>query len=143
MSRMLASFAMIIGLGLGVSANATTDNMTMTIRVVSSGFGEDAGFNSSCNGLAFGSISPGSLTGGTSICSWFDTPVNDSLWISGFTSNPGQSWLTSASCFSVTKTGASATFSYSASSGIAMWTWTSLFGFNNPNLTAPCSLVHS
>ena len=115
----------------------TTDSTTMTIAIVNTGFGLDAGFNQG----SYGSMSPTSMVDGKSYSQWWDSSVGSTFALSGFTSNPGQSFLISATCLSVTKTGASATYSYA--NGIATWVWSSLFGFNSTHTTATCSVVHN
>lgn len=85
-------------MALAAAAHATTDTSTMTIGIVNTGFGVWTGF--SCCGYGnFGSMSPSTLTGGKVYERWFD--IGSSLayfTLGGFTSNPGSSWLSSASC---------------------------------------------
>jgi hypothetical protein len=131
--------AALLCLGFGATANATTDNSTITVGVKSTGFGDWYGFDSG----VMGSISPTTVTGGEGYAEWFDIDTSLSfVAISGFSSDPGQSWLTSAQCYSVTMTGASATYSYN--SGAATWRWSGAFGFGHVPITnASCVLVHS
>jgi hypothetical protein len=64
------------------------------------------------------------------------------LEVSGFSSNPGQSWLSSVTCNGVTNSGSTAGFSYS--SGVATWEWVRLFGlFSEIGLSVSCTIVHS
>jgi hypothetical protein len=141
--RMSACLGAIL-MAVAAVAHATTDTSTMTIGSVNTGFGVWTGFQC-CGTGSFGSMSPSTLTGGESYNRWYD--VGSSLayfTISGFTSNPGSSWLSSASCVGTSKTGATATYSYS--SGAATWSWTSSFGFaaalhNGQN--GSCSVTHS
>ncbi len=51
--------------------------------------------------------------------------------VTGFSVDPGQASLTNVTINGVTKTGASATYSFS--SGAAQWTWTGNIGFVNGN----------
>jgi hypothetical protein len=55
------------------------------------------------------------------VCTIFGCNVDSSLSIGGWSSNPGQAWLNSVSALGVTKTGASASYSYSG--GVATWSW--------------------
>jgi hypothetical protein len=84
----------------------------------------------------FGSYSPTGLTGGETVAWLADIYFGSScssgvvtdFKVTGFSSNPGQSWLTSVTCGGVTKT--SSTSGYSYSSGAAIWSWSSSpFGF--------------
>lgn len=90
-----------------------------------------------------GSISPTTLSGGKTVASFYDTnyPTSQlaSVNISGFNSDPGQYWLVSASAFGVTKTGATASYSYS--NGTATWNWLSDFGFLYSG-TVTVTIVH-
>lgn len=62
--------------------------------------------------------------------------------VSGFTSNPGTSWLTSVTCNGVDKSASSASFSYS--SGMAEWIWSTEFGFAAKiSDNVGCSIVHN
>lgn len=88
-----------------------------------------------------GSLAPTVISGGLSLVSITDnyfvpskvatqpTYQSSSIAVSGFTSDPGQGWLLSVSANSVTRTGASASYTYSG--GIATWRWTSPFQFSN------------
>jgi hypothetical protein len=49
------------------------------------------------------------------------SPPYSEIAIGGFTSNPGQSWLTSVSALGVTTSASSATYTYS--DGVATWVW--------------------
>ena len=62
--------------------------------------------------------------------------------ISGFTSNPGQGWLVSATALGVTKFGNAASFVYAPSTGTASWGWHSLFGFGTSGTTT-VAIVHN
>jgi hypothetical protein len=93
-----------------------------------------------------GSYSPTGLTGGETVAYVADTtattcfPARNQLSVSGFTSNPGATWLTSITCNGVEETGSSATFSYIG--GTASWTWFSSFGFVTQD-NYSCSIVYS
>lgn len=93
-----------------------------------------------------GSYAPTGLTGGKTVhdlydfavCSSVSQPPNcpysgittltqyGELDISGFTANPGIDWLTSVTVGSVTRTGATATYTYAG--GTAMWKWSGATG---------------
>jgi hypothetical protein len=106
----------------------------------------------SVTGLSFGSYSPSTLTGGKTVAEVFDRTVAGSpmgcptpsvvLAISGFTSSPGSSWVTSITCNSVKLTTPGIGFSYS--SGLATWTWNAStpFGFS-PGVNYTCTIVHN
>jgi len=98
-----------------------------------------------------GSYSPTGLTGGKTVAYLFviaagpsctGAPTGD-FGASGFSSNPGQSWLTSVACNGTTKTGATATYSYS--SGTAQWSWSSTtWGFPaKVGSQLACTIVHN
>jgi YD repeat-containing protein len=79
----------------------------------------------------YGSMSPLTVSGALSYYQICQTTVsgtsNSYLEISGFTANPGQGWLISLKvATAATKTGSSATYSYSG--GTATWLWTGLIG---------------
>lgn len=95
---------------------------------------------------SIGSYSPAVLTGGKTVIDVNDVTggpcgtANSELAVSGFTANPGATWLTSITCNGVTRTGSTATFSYV--SGTAAWIWSAHFGFVN-GTTYSCSISHS
>ena len=98
-----------------------------------------------------GSYSPTALTGGESVSDLYDISnstctslFRSIIYISGFSSNPGQSWLTSVTCNGVEMTGGS-TSSYSYNSGTAGWAWntTSGWGFSSEvGSKLGCTIVH-
>jgi len=100
------------------------------------------------DGGFYGSYSPTGLTGGNTI-----TWVNDqntfcqggsgqsSLFVSGFSSNPGSTWLTSITCDGVTNSAASASV-YQYVSGSAQWFWSRKFGLVNGSMYS-CTIVHN
>ena len=99
--------------------------------------------------FSIGSYSPTGLTGGKTVDSVADelatcTPTISIsfLAIDGFSANPGQSWLTSATCNGVTNNGSAATYSYS--SGIAQWVWSTKFNLSSENgMNVSCTIVHN
>lgn len=95
----------------------------------------------------YGSISPTTTTNGYRYYYLYDVNFctakggcseSGNFAVSGFSSNPGQSWLTSVSC-GVTQAGSSA--SYSFASGVASWTWPNAFGFVSGSTTT-CTITH-
>jgi hypothetical protein len=99
------------------------------------------GFNST---LAVGSMSPTTTSDGKMYGVFNDYapggPPSGVFGLKGLTADPGQAWLVSATGHGVTKTGASAAYTYSG--GIATWSWTTTFGFT-PSGTTVCTIVHN
>jgi hypothetical protein len=136
-----------------VLANASsTDDGTLTAgSVVQSCFPPGTGtYNlvGFING-SLGSYSPTGLTGGDTVWSIFDDDpatcgASSSVFsASGFTSNPGSSWLVSVTCNGVERTGSSAIgYSYASATGVAAWTFDGHFGFANGNQVA-CAITHN
>ena len=96
---------------------------------------------------AEGAYAPTGLTGGKTVFQIEDLvhsacTSHAELGVEGFTSNPGQSWLTSIECNGVTLTGSSATFTYDSSTGAAGWAWSSKFGFSSGSGYS-CTINHS
>ena len=131
-----------------VLANAATDAGTVTTGVAYWGpcmpipnyaYGYFSG--------VMGSYSPTGLTGGDTVYGVYDVQTfggcssNVSILIvSGFSSNPGSSWLTSITCNGVTNSASSASFVYSG--GMGSWHWSHLFGLSGKT-SASCSITHS
>lgn len=136
-----------------IPLTTSTDNGTLTIgsRIVrcnnNQGFQFLFGFGSG----VYGSYSPTGLTGGESLLSIADNTTTSAcggsafsqLIVSGFSSNPGSSSLSSVTCNGVEYTGSASVFSYG--SGLAMWTFGALFGFQSKgdNSNVSCSIVHN
>ena len=135
---------------LPIVAAATTDDATLQV-----GRADDRGV---CGGAdlilsgyssgTYGSYSPTGLTGGKTVTFLIDIncgtdPVGSELSISGFSANPGQAWLTSATCHGVTLLSSAATFSYSG--GVATWAWDSIFGLGSLTIgtDVSCAMSHS
>jgi len=135
-------------------AVASTDNGTLTagqraisascvigpLRIPYQGIGYDAGVD--------GLYSPSVLTGGKGVIELEDIvsgatcAVFDLFTVSGFLSNPGQSWLTSVTCNGITLNGSSASYSYTSISGQAQWSWNTKFGFSSGS-NYSCTITHS
>lgn len=78
----------------------------------------------------YGSMSSTSIAGGYTLLILIDSYDGSSTChISGFGSDPGQSFFTSVTVGGVSKTSASAS-SYTYSTGTAIWSWASLFGLD-------------
>lgn len=78
----------------------------------------------------YGSMSSASVAGGYTLTILIDSYDGSSAcYITGFGSDPGQSFFTSVTVGGVSKTSASAS-SYTYSSGTAIWSWASLFGLD-------------
>ena len=102
-----------------------------------------------------GSYSPTGLTGGETVgaiydvntvnalCSNFVSGHDSYFHASGFSTDPGQTWLTSVTCNGIAKTGASATYSYS--SGTAIWAWSSDFSLRSiaSGTNVSCTISHN
>lgn len=139
--------AMITFSFMSLPAFAATDNGTLTSG--GSSFGPCGEFQTVGDGYyssLMGSYSPTELTGGNTLFGIYDVirpgctnPGNSSIIVSGFSSNPGSSWLTSVTCNGVENTAGSASFTYS--SGQAIWSWSKLFGFSGSG-NYSCSIVH-
>lgn len=135
MSQLKPLCVLVMSLGVCRVASASSDGGTL---YVSSGSGGicgsspvlDVGYSSSG---PMGSYSPTGLTGGKTLSSILDSLgtrchiSNSALAVSGFSSNPGQGWLSSIECGGITRSGSSATSTYN--SGTALWRWGTLFGF--------------
>jgi hypothetical protein len=141
--------ALVAGLSITPMVTlAASDNGTITVGV---GGNQAAGICVWGYASGVGSYSPTGLTGGETVVSLFTAVIgplcegtlNGYFQVSGFSSNPGQSWLTSVTCNGTTKTGGTATYSYS--SGTAEWSWgATTWGFpGNSGSQLGCTIVHN
>lgn len=115
---------MLMGAGPGVLLDAT-----MTEGFYDDGSTQYIGYVSA---IPIGSMSSTAVAGGYTLDFCYDavSGINTcSVGISGFGSDPGQSFLTSATVGGTTKTGASAS-NYTYAGGQASWTWSGLFGLD-------------
>lgn len=93
-----------------------------------------------------GSYSPTGLAGGKTVFIVSDESptgcgANISLLrVTGFTSDPGSSWLTSITCNGVKNLASAGSYSYT--SGFATWTWSQKFGLSS-GAQVSCTIVHS
>lgn len=78
----------------------------------------------------FGSMDTVAVAGGYTLAFLYDETVGGGafLYITGFGADPGQSFFSTAVVGGVSKTSASASYSYSA--GTAGWSWASTFGLD-------------
>lgn len=149
MSYLKTVLVLVMSLCVSSVAAASTDTGSLLVGVRANGrcglqFFFLSGYASS---LSMGSYSPTGLTGGETVSAVFDgagcpsAPIE--LAISGFSSNPGQNWLSSITCGAVTKTGASSV-NFTYSSGTAYWIWgTPPFGFASKfNSNVSCTITH-
>ncbi len=117
-----------------------TDNLTMTQGSVTNA---DAGTQVNGYWSGLGQISSSTLTGGKTLVGFYDQLMVGSgsscVEVNGFGSDPGQTWLASATAVGATKTGGTAQYAYSA--GDAQWCWTTAFGFGQSG-SITVSLTH-
>lgn len=99
-------------------------------------------------GRPFGSYAPTVLTGGKSVVGAFEIfnggtclTAGANLDVSGFSANPGSTWLVSITCNGTSKSGSGLTPIYSG--GTASWHWATLFNLPNPPTKTTCSIVHN
>jgi hypothetical protein len=145
MKRGFTLAAMMLG-ALPLSGVAASDVGTLTVGSVSGGCGSANGYNPP---TGLGSYSPVGLTGGTTVTAlveeWhtcFLPPLITYFTVSGFSSNPGASWLTSVTCNGVTKVPSA---SYTYNSGSALWLWTNnpFWLVNKSGQNVSCTVVHN
>lgn len=144
----IISGLMALAIGAPQPAFAATDNGTLTVGSVTLPFGTcgtttQKGFSS---GASFGSYSPTGLTGGRTVVHLVDSISCSGvsiLQVSGFSSDPGSSWLTSITCNGVTR--APPPNAYSYGSGSAQWVWYATFGFLSmtDGTNVSCTIVHN
>lgn len=129
---------------VAASAVEVTDTLTMTQGSWVSG---PVVFHGYFPSQGMGVLNPTVLTGGKSVARFYDNKYNgvslvETIFqVSGFTADPGQAWLTSAKVGAITRTGATAQYTYG--SGTAQWRWvppaTSIFS-SSGNVT--CTIIH-
>jgi|SRR6185437_15556209 len=153
MSHLKSMLLLVISIGFWQLAAASSDAGTLLVGVnywtacspTSTLFPYYYGFSRL---MSLGSYSPTGLTGGKTEVEVLDpgtcTGSGPLVTISGFSQDPGQSWLSSVKCGSVTNTGTSAKY-YSYSSGTASWLWTTdPFGFSSKvGSNVGCTMVHN
>lgn len=128
-------------------ANAASDDGTITVGSACMNSTEFLGYTG-----GVGAYSPTGLTGGKTVGALMALAVpcmggtfSGHLAVTGFSSDPGQSWLTSVACNGTTKTGATATYVYTSASGTATWNWSATtWGFGaHIGSQLGCTIVHS
>ncbi len=132
---------------------STTDTGTLTTGSVNATCSADlgsliyAGYSNGLFGLTFGTYTPTTLTGGHTVkgvaiisgSAGCASRYGSYLNITGFTANPGTSWLTSIKCGTVTLASSAATFSYA--SGSATWFWHN--SFLPVSVNTSCTIIHT
>jgi hypothetical protein len=129
-------------------ALAATENGVLTVGRVSLPF-VNICLSGYSGGGVLGSYSPTGLSGGQTVANLVDSgPCTgmqfSTFGIAGFPANPGQGWLASVTCNGITRSGSSATYSFS--NNFATWVWTtSSFGLQNvaQGSNLGCTIVHN
>jgi len=143
--------SLLLGMALGGASWAAdyTDSTLYTDTPVMTAGNNDDGSEGFSTARGFGSMSPDTTSNGFTYTSFADlAPVGSGKYnkttfaVEGFTSDPGQGWLVSASINGETETSASASnYVFTASTGTATWVWT-----NGPILpssgTYTCTIIH-
>jgi hypothetical protein len=128
-----------------VSNSFTTTAVTLacsihvgTITQASGSFRFD-GYHTGWEGV----MSPLTIAPGLNFLEFDDIGPQGLVAVTGFTSDPGQAWLVSATALSQTRTGsAAASYYYTSSTGTGNWS-VGAFGFiNHVNEQVPCQLQH-
>lgn len=133
------------------SSDSGTLTAGQTIVSIGCGIGTQTGFVVG----SIGSYSPTGLTAGKTIASVYGvmglniprgcTANGTALQVSGFSANPGSSWLISIACNGITDTPSTAAFAYDSGSGTATWAWGgALYNFGlSSGAQVSCTIVHS
>ncbi len=137
-----------------VGATSLNDSLTMSPGIYNCGPNNCpyalGGFLRTSGLPSLGSLSSSALAGNRTLENFYDrhsgnyayTLVYAEMSVSGFSADPGSSWLISASANGQSKLSPSATYTYSA--GLATWRWTTAFGFLNAGtLARTISVVHN
>ena len=156
-SNLLTRWLSVLLLAVAISgpgvAMAASDSGTLLVGQTSipcNGTGLQIISGYSTGSPSFGSYSPTGLTGGETVSDIYDSisscaPSTDRsvLAVSGFSSNPGSSWLSSITCNGVTNTSSGAAV-YQYTSGTAYWVWSARFGLNTKvGSNVSCTISHS
>lgn len=134
---------------LGGQSGAITNSFNITAAVMGGGAGYSDGSAGTSTGVATGSITGGTLTGGKIICevSTFSGLSQDRFRVRGFSGDPGINWLKSVTVNAVTKTSANLTYSWDATHSTANWIWATGHGLDwnitSPNTYNGNSLTHN
>ena len=154
MKRAISMFVCCAISAYALASSSESGTLTIESGLICRGIGVNvafgAGFDNGTYGT-YGSYSPLGLTGGQDVKGVFDIVSNDTcssltthaeLVVSGFSSNPGSSWLVSVTCNDVERASGSV-FNYSG--GVATWQWVRTFGFYNQSVGSQvaCTIVHN
>lgn len=137
--------------GPASSGSVTTNYITDSATIVIAQSGNFTGFNSAATGNPIGSMTPATTSNGYSYYQ-FGERVNQNtnadggttITISGFSADPGRSWLSSASCVGqggITGSDSRVTYSY----GAGQATWSGVIGYTfagGAGLSPPCTIIH-
>jgi serine protease len=122
-----------------VAASSVVDNATLTVGAQSLGPASRKGYLQS---TAMGAISPAVLSTGQQVIQVTDTYLPNTVLfnvaVSGFSSDPGASWLVKVSVNGVTP---NFTGAYSYSGGIASWQWPTVSAFTGIPVGGTAALV--
>lgn len=111
---------------LGMAAGLSVNSFNITAASTGTGAGYSDGSGGTSTGIAVGSITGGTLTGGKIVCevSFFPTLTQQRFRVRGFTLDPGQGWLKTITVNSETVTpAANLTYTWDATHGTASWVW--------------------
>ncbi len=106
--------------------SSVIDSFNITAQAVGGGAGFCDGSAGTSTGVASGSITGGTLSGGKIIAevSTFSGLNQDRIRVRGFSSDPGQGWLIAITVNSLAHAPASATYTWDAVHGMSSWVWT-------------------
>lgn len=126
--RAIAGSVGYLAFGLG-AAHAASDTLTLTNGVMQMGVPNWGAING-----AMGKTPTSSFAGGKkvetfseNVGGWQKGMTAITLGVSGFSSDPGQDWLTSVASLGQSKRGASAQYNFA--NGKATWSWLEKSGF--------------
>lgn len=147
-----------VGLSLGTArpAAASSDQGTLMSVVNNTNCGSIGQYSLTVTGFDLGFSQGGSytpaLTGGETVNALYNLtgqhgpicPVlGGTIYITGFSANPGMSWLSSVSCNETTLTESGNThYAYNAGTGTAEWVWPGTY-WNIGTGTYSCTIVHN
>ena len=134
----------VLGVLLGLAGRVTSAfNITAGIVAGTARIGYSDGGAGTTSG-AGGSIT-GATLGPFTIAELDDVAAgNQLLRVRGFNADPGQGWLVSVTVNSVNSTGASASYSWNGTSGVATWTWaTNTWNLANGSTYNGNSITHN
>jgi hypothetical protein len=157
---LVCSTLVTLGLSICIArpAVAASDQTTLTSVVNNTSCGSigqyslvvtgyDPGFSQG------GAYTPPTLTGGQTVDALYNLtgqhgpvcPVlGGTLYIAGFSADPGASWLSSVTCngTTLTEVAGSTNYAYDAGDGVAHWVWPKTY-WNIGTGTYSCTIVHN